>query len=458
MHQITTPPPTMPESLEVRYATTRPRSRALYDEARHVFPSGITHDNRYLRPFPVVIDRAVGAYKWDVDGHRYIDYGVGHGALLLGHGHPAVVDAVTEQMRRGTHFAASHELELRWGQLVQRLVPSAELVKFVSSGTEATQMAIRLARAFTGRTTVLKFAGHFHGWHDAVTIGVDLPYELPTSTGIPDETLSTVAVCQQGDIATVNRLLGTRDVAAVILEPTGASWGTLPLDPQFLTDLRTATSATGTLLIFDEVVTGFRCSPGGVQAAFDIRPDVTTLAKVLAGGLPGGAVAGRADVLDLLSFRDSADWNRRRRIAHPGTFNGNPLSAAAGVAALSIVERGTLHPHIDALAARLRAEMNRAAAPFGLEGSVYGTFSMFHILPAREALHAGPDGGLAPGKLKDVRPGLDGQLRLAMLTQGVDLLGAGGLLTAAHTEQDVQETVAAFAASLSLLRGAGWLD
>ncbi len=211
------------------------------------------------------------------------------------------------------------------------------------------------------------------------------------------------------------------------------------------------------MLIFDEVITGFRCSPGGAQAYFDVTPDMTTLAKVLAGGLPGGAVAGRADIMDLLSFHAEPQKNRRQRIAHPGTFNGNPLSAAAGIAALSIIERAEVHPYVNMLGARLRHELNRAAAPFGLDGCVYGTFSMVHILPVRAALHAGPDGGFLPGKSNDARPGLSARLRLAMLVHGIDLSGGGGMLSSAHTELDLEQTAEAFAKSLAILEAEGWL-
>src|SRR5262249_40261311 len=193
-----------------------PGSRRLYEEAVQVFPSGVTHDNRYLQPFPIYCRRAEGAYKWDVDGHRYIDYLVGHGALLLGHSHPDVVRAVAEQLPLGTHFGASHELEVRWGQLVQRLVPSAERGKFVAAGTEATHLAIRLARSFSGRATVVKFEGHFHGWHDYMTAAVDPPYDVPSSSGVPDEVLATMRVLRP-DLEQVERALAQDDVAAVIL-------------------------------------------------------------------------------------------------------------------------------------------------------------------------------------------------------------------------------------------------
>ena len=436
---------------EATYVQTCQGSRRLYEAAVGVFPSGVTHDNRYLQPFPIYCDRAEGAYKWDVDGHRYVDYLVGHGALLLGHSHPDVVKAVVEQMPKGTHYGAGTELEVRWGQLVQRLVPSAERVKFVASGTEATHLAVRLARSFTGRDAVVKFEGHFHGWHDYMTAAVEPPYDVPTSSGVPRDVLATMRVVQP-DVAQVEQALDTGDVAAVIVEPTGASWGSIPLGAGFLSELRRLTRDKGVLLVFDEVITGFRCAPGGAQQAFGITPDLTTLAKVLAGGLPGGAVAGRADVLDLLKFGDDPGWNRGRRISHPGTFNANPLSAAAGIACLEVVARGEVHPHVDRLAERLRAGCNAAAARYDLPGCAYGSFSMVHFCLDRAALKA--EGGPRYAKGRDSRTG---KLRKAMLVQGVDLMGAGGMLSLAHTEADVDHTVAAFANALTALDKEGVL-
>jgi glutamate-1-semialdehyde 2,1-aminomutase len=452
-----------PEVLDYErtYVESNPGSRRLYEQALAVFPSGVTHDNRYLQPFPIYCDRAAGAYKWDVDGHRYVDYLVGHGALLLGHGHPDVVRAVTEQLPRGTHYGASHELEIRWGQLVQRLMPSAERVKFVASGTEATHLALRLARSFTGRTGIVKFEGHFHGWHDYVTAAVDPPYDVPASSGVPAEILATMRVLPttvdvDTDLGAVERTLDAGDVAAVIVEPTGAAWGTIPLAAAFLRGLRQLTRDRGVVLIFDEVITGFRCAPGGAQGAYGITPDLTTLAKILAGGLPGGAVAGRADIMALLEFGDAPGWNRGRRIAHPGTFNANPLSAAAGIACLEVVAKGEVHRHVNRLAERLRAGWNAAGAQYGLAGCAYGTFSMVHACLDRSLLTAAgaPLGAPRYAKTRDARVA---KLRRAMLVQGVDLMGAGGMLSLAHTDADVDHTIAAFANALAAIDREGVL-
>jgi glutamate-1-semialdehyde 2,1-aminomutase len=438
---------------ERTYVERRAGSRRLYREATGVFPSGVTHDNRFLQPFPIYCTHGQGARKWDVDGNEYVDYVGGHGALLLGHAHPDVVRAVQEQMPRGTHLGAGHELEVRWGQLVQRLVPSAERVKFTASGTEATHLAIRLARSFTQKTRVVKFEGHFHGWHDYATAAVDPPYDVPTSSGVPAEALATMRVLP-ADPAAVEQALAAGDVAAVILEPTGGAWGTLPVDEAFCRELRRLTQAHGALLIFDEVITGFRCSPGGAQAAYGITPDLTTMAKILAGGLPGGGVAGRADVMSILEFdAERPGWNRGGRIAHPGTFNGNPLSAAAGIACLEVVARGEVHRHVNALAEQLRRGMNEAARPFGLDGCTYGTFSMFHVSLDRSLLDA--SGG--PRRYAKSKSAADAKLRRAMLVQGIDLMGTGGMLSLAHTAADVEKTVTAFGHALAALAHEGVL-
>ena len=216
------------------YSRLHPGSARLYEESLKTFPSGVTHDIRYVTPFPLFVERALGSRKWDADGNEIIDYVMGHGALFMGHAHPAITQAIVEQAQKGTHLGANHRLELEWGQLVQRLIPSAEEVRFTSSGTEATLMAIRLARAYTGRDRVLKFDGHFHGWHDGV-VGARAPEaESPTSAGVPSGTSVNTVSIPQGDIAVVEEKLAAGDIAAVILEPTGGSWGTFPLKPQFL--------------------------------------------------------------------------------------------------------------------------------------------------------------------------------------------------------------------------------
>jgi glutamate-1-semialdehyde 2,1-aminomutase len=237
------------------YIRKTPSSQDRYAQARGIFPSGVTHDVRYLRPHPVYIARAEGAHKWDIDGNRYVDYFGGHGALILGHGHPAVVEAVREQISRGVHYGASHELELEWANWIRKLIPCAERVRFTVSGTEATHLALRVARAHTGKPVILRFAAHFHGWHDHVAFS-----DGPAPAGILQGVVDGTVVCPPNDIAFVRAVCEQRDdIAAVIVEPTGATFGQVPLDPQFLSDLRQITAKHGIVLIFDEVISGFRC-------------------------------------------------------------------------------------------------------------------------------------------------------------------------------------------------------
>lgn len=454
-------------TLREEYIATHPTSQRLYREAVEVFPNGVTHESRYMEPFPFYISRAAGSRKWDVDGHEYIDYGIGHGALLLGHGHPAVVAAVTEQLAKGTHYSACHELEIRWGQWVQRLVPSAEKVRFFSSGTEATMMALRLARAYTGRRKILKFQGHFHGWHDYVVSGFIPPFDVPVSTGVPAETLSTVLVAPPNDIAAVESLLSAHeDVAAVILEPGGGTGGAIPPKPGFLQQLREATARHGVVLIFDEVVTGFRHAPGGVQECTGVLPDLTTLAKILAGGYPGGAVAGKKEILEMLERRQNdAQWNRFRRIAHQGTFNANPLAAAAGVATLEIVAQGEACARASQRAADLRQGLNevfrshRLAGPPRRAGCVYGEASHFQIYLGEDCPQ-GDDGQpafwkLPADRLMANRGAAGAKFLIPMLLEGVHVFGSGGMLSAAHTDEDIEQTVQAFHRAIRRLKSEG---
>jgi glutamate-1-semialdehyde 2,1-aminomutase len=446
-----------------RYEELHPTSRRLHERAAKYFPDGVTHDIRYFQPFPIYVERAQGAHKWDVDGNEIIDYILGHGALLLGHNRLEVQEAVAWQLERGTHYGASQELEIVWAERVQRLIPSAEVVRFTSSGTEATMMAIRLARAHTGRKTLVRFAHHFHGWNDNVVGSPDREGVHPHALGVPDETLSNVVVIPQNDPDALRQTLRDYEVAAVILEPTGASWGTVPLDPEQLPLLREATRAAGALLIFDEVVTGFRVAPGGVQAASGVTPDLTTLAKILAGGLPGGAVAGSRDVLSLIEFGGGDRRDFTGRIPHPGTFNANPLSAAAGSSALEIVATGEPHGRADALCRTLVRGLNRTLREEGVPGCAYGHASMFHLALGAECPPPIDDFtwdwlGQPGAKIPPLAGEVFWSLRRGMLNEGVDLMGPGGMLSSAHSEEDVARTVEAFAQTIRGLKAEGTLS
>ncbi len=423
-------------SIHDEYRVKHPKSAALAERARAAIPGGITHDIRHLQPFPVYIERAQGTRKWSVDGHEYIDYWMGHGALFLGHCHPAVVRAVQEQVARGTHMGASHELEVRWAELVNRLVPCAELTRFTMSGTEATHLAMRVARAFTGRPKIVKLAGHFHGWHDGAVAAVNPPYDVPMSAGIPGATLDQVVICPPNDVKAVEVAMERGDIAAVILEPAGGQSGTTPTIPGYLQELRARTTRHGVVLIFDEVITGFRYAPGGAQEYYGVTPDLTTLAKIVAGGLPGGALCGTRELMSMLAFRGNPDWDRGQRVAHAGTFNANPLSAAAAIATLELCGDASLQARANKAGDQLRAALADALKRAGAPGTCYGEASIYHV-----SFEGKP--GLA-GLDRPRRGALYHLLRCALLNQGVDCSMNHGWISTLHTDADLEATAKAY--------------
>ena len=435
----------MPTAIDERFIELHPGSAERADRARSVFPGGVTHDVRLFEPFGVVYDRASGPHKWDVDGNRVIDYVMGHGALLFGHSHPDLVAAVQRQIERGTHASGSTELELQWAAAIQRLLPSAEKVRFTSSGTEATMMAVRVARAATGREQVLRLNGHFHGWNDSVMHG---------GGGLSQAMQSMMTFVDQTDTAAMARELASGRYAAAILEPTGPHWGAIPLPAEVPAELRRLTADHGTVLIFDEVVTGFRASRGGVQERLGIRPDLTTLAKIVAGGLPGGALAGRRDLLDQIAPNGAGD-----RVLHPGTFNANPLSAAAGAAALTAVGETDAVEYAAAQARRLTQGFNDILIRAEIPGAAFADASMVHLVLGSELPR--PDDGFTwdwdplggpRSKLPDTPAAIMWPFRRAMLNHGVDLMGTGALVSCVHGDAEISGTLDAFEAALADLR------
>jgi glutamate-1-semialdehyde 2,1-aminomutase len=346
--------------------------------------------------------------------------------------------AVAEQLERGTHYGSSHEGELRWGALVREMVPSAELVRFTSSGTEATMMALRLARAFTGRSKIVRFRGHFHGWNDHMTFGYTDRFDGTPSAGVVEALAESVLLADPNDADAVRQLLEENEVAAVILEPTGATFGQVPTAGPFLERLRALTTEHGALLVLDEVVTGFRVSPGGAQAHYGVTPDLTSLAKILAGGLPGGAVVGRADIMERMDH-ERAKAAGTERIQHPGTFNANPVSAAAGCATLEIIRDTDACERAVDYAGRLRADMNAILVEEGVRWAVFGSvLGLPHLHQPRLASTssrpafdpADHDYRTLKGKKGTT---LATKLRLAMRVNGVDLQGwPGGPVSAVH--------------------------
>ncbi len=444
------------------YRQKTPGSEQLSLDAKGLFPSGVTHDARHLDPYGIYVERARGSHKWDVDGNRYIDYFGGHGALLLGHNHPQVIKAVHEALERGTHFGANHALEVRWADSIRRLIPSAERVRFTSSGTEATLMAVRLARAFAGRNKIIRVKSHFHGWNDHMSSGYTSHFDGSPTAGVLSQVAENVVLLSPRRLEELEDVLsGDSDVAAVLLEPTGALFGRIPLLPESLMAIREITHRHGVLLILDEVVTGFRVSPGGAQALYGVSPDLTTLAKVLAGGLPGGAVVGRKEILDRLDFK-AARLEGYEKIHHAGTFNANPVSAAAGVAALGLIATTDACERANAAGARLRERLSKVLEAEEVSWAVYGDFSAFHIFtdPGNRGVTLSEFDPCQMNfeELITNPPGVAAKLRLALLIHGVDIAGwPGGSCSAAHSEEDLEETARAFREAIRMMKVDGVL-
>ena len=442
-------------TIEERYHDMFSGSRDWYQRGRSLFAGGVTHQTRFTSPFPLYIEHADGPYKYDVDGNRVIDYVMGNGSLLMGHNPPAVTAAVTEAATRGTHLGGATVHEVRYAEAVKRLIPSLDQVRFTSAGTESTLLAMRLARGHTGKSKIVKFFEHFHGWHDYGT-----PDSGQSTGGVPQAVLDTVIVAPV-DIAAVDRILSEDDdIAGVIVEANGAHWGTVPLqNPQFLQDLRDVTRRHGVVFIMDEVVTGFRLSPGGAQVRWDLEPDITTLAKIVAGGQPGAAIGGREEIMQVMAMKDDPEWDETRRVAQGGTYNAQPVTAAAGIATLEAIATEGVNARADEMAARLKDGLNTAFIQNEVTGHAHGIASIVHVNLGADCEC---DRGLCPMTHKEIYDsmtvGMTRALRRANLVNGVDLMGGRGyIVSSAHDEEVIDQTVEAFSQSLKDLRAEGAL-
>jgi len=446
-------------SIEKAFAARCPQLLLMHSRAVEVFPGGVTHDNRHVNGPSLFIRKAKGARKTDQDGNQYVDYWVGHGALLLGHGRREVIEAIHFAAQDCTHPGACHEREVMWAEQIKTMIPSAERVRFTASGSESSALAVRLARGLTGKSVIIKFQGHFHGWLDHAVEAVDLPFETPWSAGVPNELRGLTCVLPANNLQAVEQVLDDRDdVAGIILEPTGASGGTIPVRPDFLRGLRKLATKHRVALIFDEVITGFRVAPGGAQQRFNVMPDITCLAKVLAGGLPGGAVCGSREAFAAMEFSGISKRDRTRRVAQYGTFNGNPLGAAAGTATLKLIENGEACKRAELYASNLKNGLNTLFRQEGLPWAAYGFSSVFHILtsdpcmaqPLRDGMLDAAD--IDPVILKQKSP-IDGLMRRALLLEGLDLPpGRQAWVSAAHGNEDLEETLQAFGNMIARLR------
>ncbi|HEV7665052.1 MAG TPA: glutamate-1-semialdehyde 2,1-aminomutase [Chloroflexota bacterium] len=415
------------------------RSAELFARAQNLLPGGVDSPVRAFRGVggtPRFIARGKGSSIWDVDGNRYVDYLSSWGPLIVGHAHPGVVAAVQDAATRGTSYGAPTESELDLAELVKQAFPSIDLVRFVSSGTEATMSALRLARAFTGRQMILKFDGGYHGHADGLLVQAGsgpLTFGQPDSPGVPAEAAAQTLSVPYNDLAAVQAAFESHPnaIAAVIVEPVAGNMGVVPPAPGFLEHLRTMTRQHGALLIFDEVITGFRIAFGGAQERFRITPDLTCLGKIVGGGLPVGAFGGRRDIMQLVSPLGP--------VYQAGTLSGNPLAMAAGQATLKLLREPAVYGHLETLAARLVDGLGAAARAAGLPYTSNRVGSMFTGFFAAE-----PVTDYVSAKRADTS--LYARFFHAMLARGVYLAPSqfeAGFVSLAHTDVDLEATLEA---------------
>jgi glutamate-1-semialdehyde 2,1-aminomutase len=357
------------------YISKTSKSKALYERAKKALPAGVSYGIRYFEPYPFYTAKAKGSKLYDVDGNEYVDFWLGHTALILGHSPPAVVDAVKRQLENGTHYGTSHELEIELAEQVAKMVAGAEMVRFTNSGTEANMYATRLARAYTGRSKIAKFEGGWHGGYDALHAGVHYPFNVSESAGLTAGALQDTIVLPFNDLEGVKEKLKDEKVASIVIEPVLGAGGGIPAEKEFLKGLREFCNEKEILLIFDEVITGFRLAPGGAQQYYSVKPDITVFGKILGGGFPIGAFCGCRKIMERL---DTRIYERPHYSFHGGTFAANPITMTAGLATLKILEDGRLISKLNMLGDKIRAQLREIFEANGVDVQVIGTGSLFN--------------------------------------------------------------------------------
>ena len=415
-----------------------PKSKELFERARRVIPGGVNSPVRAFRAvggFPVFVSRAEGAYLWGADGAQYTDYVGSWGPMILGHAHPAVIGAITDAATRGTSYGAPTELEVRFAEALIKIYPSMEMVRAVSSGTEATMAAIRAARGFTGREVLVKFEGCYHGHADFLLVKAGsgaMTLGIPDSAGVPEAAAKGTVTLPYNDIAALQALFAERggSIAAVIVEPVVGNMGLVPPEPGFLEAILELCAKHGAVSIFDEVMTGCRVARGGMQERAGLKPDMTCLGKIVGGGLPLAAYGGKRAIMEKVAPLGP--------VYQAGTLSGNPVAVSAGLATLERLEP-MVYARLEALGARLEEGLRSALGKHGVPGCVQRVGSMFTMF-----FTPGPVKNYADAKHSDTER--FGRWHAAMLTRAQYWPPSqfeAAFLSAAHTESDIDATIAA---------------
>ena len=422
------------------YRLKTPLSRKLFKKAREAMPGGISHNIHYFPPYPFFTNKTKGSKIWDVDGNEYIDLWMGNYTHILGHRPRVVIQAIEKQLKEGIHWGLVFEKQIEWAELIQELVPSAEMVRFCCSGTEATMYTVRLARAFTGKKTILKIAGGWHGANPDLSLGIKMPYEKEESLGLlPDLQKYTKTIPFNDLFGTLKVMHQNRkDLAGIILEPVVGEGGFNPATNEYLQMLRSETKKLGALLIFDEVISCFRVALGGAQERFKITPDLTTLGKIVGGGLPVGALTGKREILEKTSpEKKGKKWERV--LIGGGTFSAHPLTTAAGLAMLNYLKdhRREVYPLLEEKGKKVRKGVQEALDQEGVEAVVTGIGSLYQThFPVQKGMELNSPHSIH--RFTDIEK-REIEFRIRMLTKGVHVMHGGGSLSLSHSDKDIEK-------------------
>lgn len=412
------------------YTSRTQKSRHLYERAKSVLPAGVSYAIRHFEPYPFYTVKAKGSKLFDVDGNKYVDFWLGHTTLILGHSPPAVVEAVKKQLEKGTHYGTSHELEIKLAKQIVKAVPSAEMVRFTNSGTEANMYATRLARAYTNRSKIAKFEGGWHGGYDALHMSVKHPFDIPESAGLTFGAMQDTIVLPFNNLERVREMLKNQEVASITIEPVLGAGGGIPAEKEFLKGLRELCDEKGILLVFDEVITGFRLALGGGQQYYGVLPDLTVFGKILGGGFPIGAFCGRREIMERI---DTLVYERPHYSFHGGTFAANPISMAAGLATLKTLEDRQLIDKLNNVGRRIREKLREIFEANDVDVQVTGAGSLFNTHFTKEEVKDARAASKA-----DKKKQIDYHLNL--ITNGVFFLPAHtGALSTVHSETDIEK-------------------
>jgi glutamate-1-semialdehyde 2,1-aminomutase len=425
------------------YRQKTPRSEALFKRAREVMPGGISHNIHYFPPYPFFVKDAKGSKVWDVDGNEIVDLWMGHYTHILGHHAEVISEAIERQLKEGIHWGIVFEKQIEWAELIRELLPCAEMVRFCCSGTEATMYAVRLARAYTGRNTILKIAGGWHGANADLTFAIKAPYEKRESLGLSPDLEQYTKAIPFNDIPGTEEVIhkNKKDLAGIILEPVIGLGGFIPATIEYLKMLRSETERSGALLIFDEVISAFRISLGGAQKKFGIHPDLTTLGKIMGGGLPVGAVSGRREIMEKTSPEQKGDKWEKIMIGG-GTFASHPLTVAAGLAMLRYLKdhADKVYPLLESKSEKVREGVQGALRRHGVKATVTGVGSLFQTnFPRQEGVVLDSPHAISQFTDLDRRD----EFRIRMLSKGVHMMHGGGALSTTHSDEDIQRIIEA---------------